>query len=894
MKKPLLFFLIVFSIVNIHAQNDDLWQKAGSASTLKKSMPSGTAKLYYKLNTDALKAKLEKTTAKAVSGNTSEITIPNSNGTLEKFEVWESSNFEPELQAKYPEIRSYEGRGINDKSAKIHFSLSPKGIQTMVFRADKPTEFIEENKESTNEYVLFASDSELLKTKLECKTLGAIAQNDNTSKTAKTTANNKIFKTLRLALSCTGEYAAYFGGTKAAALQGMNATMTRVNGVLNRDLAVKLVMIANTDAVIYTNAATDPYSDAGKGITADSDDNDFWSKEVQKTLTSVIGEANYDIGHLFGASGGGGNAGCIGCVCVSPTTSNVIGKGSAYTSPSDQRPEGDTFDIDFVVHEFGHQLGANHTFSYAVEGTGVNVEPGSGTSIMGYAGVTGDYDVQNNSDDYFTYASIFQIQSNLSRKSCPVSTAITNNPPVINAGADYTIPVSTPFVLKGTGSDSEGDAITYTWEQYDSATSTSGSNSIAYPTKPNGPLFRSVVPGSSPVRYMPSYATVLEGKLTTTWESVSSVPRTLNFTLTGRDNAAQGAAQTNTDSMVVTVVSTAGPFAVTSHAAEDISWQQGAAQTITWSVNNTNNIQGSSTVNIKLSTDGGLTFPITLASNTANDGSEIITLPASIPSSTNCRILIEPTANIYYALNAKPFAIGYTSQTNCDTYSFGNSFSIPYSTSYTTRTISVPASNGNITDVNVAVNVTHERMSDLEIQIINPQGTIVSLFDKACSSLNSTLNLRYDDAGNSLDCTTTTEQIVIPVSKLNVFNDQNPEGIWTLRVRDAVVGRFGTINSASVNICTKTFTLGSEDFEIIDFALYPNPNKGNFTLQFQSESNAVEVFVHDILGKKVYTNTFQSSGDFNQNIQLQNITAGMYLVTVIDGNRRTVKKIVIN
>lgn len=889
MKKHLLYFLIIFSFAKIHAQSDDLWQKVNSVSVSgKKASISDSEKLYYKLNTEFLTAKLAKTTEKSSLRTNVEITIPNAKGVLEKFQVWESSNFDPELQAKYPEIRAYEGSGLDDKSAKIHFSLSPRGIQTMLFRADKATEFIEQNPDNKEEYVLFSSKDAASKLKLVCKTIDAVVNNKE-GKTAKTASNTKVFKTLRLALSCTGEYTAYFGGTKALALAGMNATLTRVNGVLNKDLALKLVLIANNDAVIYTDASTDPYSNASAGADG------AWNQEVQTTLTDVIGNNNYDIGHLFGASGGGGNAGCIGCICSNPTTNDPLAKGSAFTSPSDGRPEGDTFDIDFVIHEFGHQLGANHTFSYdSGERTSVNVEPGSGSTIMGYAGVTGDYDIQNNSDDYFAYASIWQIQNTLAGKSCPVSTSLTNNPPVINAGIDYTIPISTPFILKGTGSDPEGDVVTYTWEEYDNAVTTSGANSIAYPTKPDGPLFRSFAPTSSAVRYMPSFDSVLQNKLTTTWESVSSIARTLNFTLTGRDNAALGTAQTNTDAMVVNVVSTAGPFAITSHSTDDVSWQQGSSQTITWSVNNTNNLQGSSLVNIKLSTDGGLTFPTTLAANTQNDGSEVIVLPASVPSSTNCRLLIEPTENIYYALNSKAFAIGYTSSTSCNTYSFGNAFSIPYSTSYTAKTVSVPASTGTISDVNVSVNVTHERLSDLEIQIINPQGTTVRLFNKSCPSLNSTLIFNFDDSGNALDCSKTTEQIVIPVDELRAFNDQAQEGTWTFRVRDAVSGMFGTINSASVNICTKTFTLGTDDFESIDFALYPNPNTGSFTIQFASESNNVQVFVHDILGKSVYKKTFEVSGDFNQNIQLPNVSAGIYLVTVIDGNRRTVKKIIVN
>lgn len=892
MKKPLLFLLVIFCCVKIHAQNDDLWQRTTSNSTLSKKISSSdSGKLYYKLNSDFLKSKLAGTTAKGLKSSTSEITIPNSNGVLEHFSVWESSNFDPELQAKYPEIRAYEGRGLDDKSAKIHFSVSPIGVQTMVLRADKATEYIEGNSDDKTEYVLFTSDNTNNSARLICKTADLVSDKNISAKTAKTASNTKVFKTMRLALSCTAEYTTYFGGTKAGALAGMNASMTRVNGIFNRDLAVKLVLISNNDAVIYTDAKTDPYSDAAAGA---GDGN--WNQEVQTTLTNVIGNANYDIGHLFGASGGGGNSGCIGCVCTNPTTNDPLGKGSAYTSPSDNKPQGDLFDIDFVAHEMGHQLGANHTFSYnSEERTNVNVEPGSGSTIMAYAGVIKDYNVQDTSDDYFAYASILQIQNTLAGKSCPVNTTITNNPPTIDAGPDYTIPISTAFFLKGTGSDPEGDTVTYNWEQYDNSIITTGGNSIAYPTKPDGPLFRSVLPNSSTIRYMPAYSSVLKNELTTTWESVSSIARTLHFTLTGRDNAGDGTAQTYTDTMIVNVASFAGPFAITSHVNDNVSWWQGLSETVTWSVNNTNTLAGSAAVNIKLSTDGGLTFPIILAANTPNDGSETIVLPTSVPSSKNCRILIEPTANIYYAINSKPFAVGFSSTTVCDSYSFGSSFSIPNTTTFVTRTITVPAPMETVTDVNVSVNVTHTRLSDLEIQIVSPQGTVVRLFNRNCESTNSTLAMQFDDAGAPLDCAKTTEQIVIPVDLLNAFNGQNPQGTWTLRVRDAVSGMFGTLNSASINICGQTYTLGTSDFENIDFVMYPNPNKGTFTIQFESKSNEkVKVFVHDILGKKVYENTFDSTSDFNQNIQLQNVSAGIYLVTVIDGDRRTVKKIVVN
>ncbi|PKH66911.1 propanediol utilization protein [Flavobacterium sp. ALD4] len=895
MKKSLLILLIAVWCLPIHAQNEPLWKRVGkdmesnSVKNIGKSKPN--QEFLFRLDEDGFKKLLLSNQNKTSKSSGVEITIPNLNGVLEKFLVWESSNFEPELQAKYPNIRAYAGVGITDPRASLNFSLSPQGLQTMILRADSGSEFIESYQENPSLYVLFSSknrDKENLP--FVCKTEDLTLNKQLLNETTKIASNNKVFNTLRLGLSCTGEYAAYHGGTKEKALAAMNATMSRVNGIFNKDLAVQLVLIANNDAIVYLDAATDPYSAASTGATG------AWSQEAQATLTNVIGEGNYDIGHLFGATGGGGNAGCIGCVCVSPTINIPLGKGSAYTSPADGVPQGDTFDIDFVVHEIGHQLGANHTFSHELEETpvNVNVEPGSGSTIMGYAGITTDYDVQASSDDYFAYVSILQIQTNLATKTCPTKVMISNNPPVVNAGADYTIPKGTAFVLKGTGTDATGDVLMYTWEQNDAAVTSSGDISLAVATKPDGPLFRSVYPSASPVRYMPLYSNVLSNKLRSKWESVSDVARALHFTLTARDNAPQGTAQTNTDGMTVNVSGTAGPFVITSQNTDNLSWFQGQSNTINWSVNNTNTLPGSANVNIRLSVDGGATFPTLLVSNTPNDGSEVIIVPNV--TAKNCRILIEPVGNIYYVVNSTAFAIGYSVESTCTTYTFAAPFVIPEQVAYTARTITVPSTLSSVADVNFNVSLTHSYLSDVEMEVISAQGTTVKLFDRSCGNTNSTLLLSYDDSGTDLVCAATSLQTVVPFQALAVFNGENPQGDWTFKIRDAYKTDAGMLNSASINICTKNYTLVEPDFELTNFILYPNPNKGSFILQFISTSKSgIKIVVHDVLGRKIFENAMSYRGnyDYNENIQLVNTQPGFYFLTIIDGSKKEIKKILI-
>jgi hypothetical protein len=445
-------------------------------------------------------------------------------------------------------------------------------------------------------------------------------------------------------------------------LAAFNATLTRCNGVYEKDLALHLNLIANTSSVIYYNTATDPYS------TTLSQ----WNLQLQQTLTSVIGSANYDIGHMFGATGGGGNAGCIGCVCIDPANNNSLAKGSGITSPADGIPQGDNFDIDYVVHEVGHQLGGNHTFSHSLEGTGVNKEVGSGITIMGYAGITAQ-DVAPHSIDIYHEATIAQIQANLATKTCPVSTNITANnvAPVIAALSNYTIPISTPFALTGSATDANGDAITYCWEQNDNST-VSGTSSVASPTKASGPNWLTFSPSASGTRLFPKLSTILAGlnvtpvlpggDAGTNIEALSSVSRTLNFRLTVRDNHAFSSAapvavgQTAFADAVVTVSNTSGPFAVTAPNTA-VTWAGGSAQTITWSVNNTTAAPVScANVKISLSTDGGQTFPTVLATSTPNDGTESLVIP--VGATTTARIKVEAVGNIFFDISNTNFTIG--------------------------------------------------------------------------------------------------------------------------------------------------------------------------------------------------------------------------------------------
>ncbi len=662
--KKILFLATLFTVVAVSgfSQSDKFWS-ANSESRAAIATDKAVARQTYpkefklfNLNLASLRQDLFTIVGNKPSKHSVIISLPNAAGNIEKFEVYEASNFEPALQAKFPEIRAFSGKGITDKNATLKLSISPQGVSTMVFRTEKDNEFMEPYSQDHKVYSVYSVYRDKGSLPWTCSTDDKLMFADLNNQIAERAPSSAgQLKTLRLAQSCNGEYSNYFGATSSAqvglVLAAFNATLARCNGCYERDLGLHLNLIANTSAVIYYNPATDPYTSLSS-----------WNGQLQSTLTANIGEANYDIGHMFGASGGGGNAGCIGCVCVDGQ------KGSGITSPADGIPQGDNFDIDYVVHEVGHQLGANHTFSMSLEGTGANKEVGSGITIMGYAGITSQ-DVAPHSIDIYHEASISQIQTNLAGKACPVTVTMTaNHPPVVAAVANRTIPISTPFALTGSATDPENDALTYCWEQNDNST-VSGNSSVASATKASGPNWLTFSPTSSGTRTFPKLSTILAGlNVTPTLpggdaianiEALSSVSRTLNFRLTVRDNhpyiAGSDVGQTAYTDAVVTVSNTSGPFAVTAPNTA-VTWNAGSSVAVTWSVNNTTAAPVScASVNILLSTDGGNTFPIVLASATPNDGTENIIVPSN-PGST-CRVKVEAVGNVFFDISNTNFTI---------------------------------------------------------------------------------------------------------------------------------------------------------------------------------------------------------------------------------------------
>ena len=483
----------------------------------------------------------------------------------------------------------------------------------------------------------------------------SLKSNSNRSDQLKTKHSDRTHRIIRLAISASAEYTNYWddnnednGEAKEDALGAIVSTINRVNSIYESELGISLKLISGTE-IIYDNPQTDPYSDS-------------YNEEVQATLTDIIGEENYDLGHLFHYGQNSGNAGGIGTLCKDGI------KGSAYTShgfsDSFQDFLTDYFDVDYVSHEIGHQLGAYHTYSFIDESTGSNVEPGSGSTIMGYAGITGPDDIQNHTDPYFNYKSIEDITDYISTQSCYSEDEMTNNTPSVSAGSNYTIPIGTAYELRGVGEDLDNDKVTFCWEQIDEGEVTFSNFG---PNNFFGSTARSLPPSESPIRSIPNINSILKGELTlekpnitSSWETVPLIARELNWALTVRDRvpfSSDQIGQTNTDSMKINVIDSAGPFMLTSQSETGNIYKTGDKVKIQWLVSSTDMEPiNSKKVSIFLSLDGGQNFNKEVVLSTDNDGEYIYKIPYGI-SSENARYKILADNSIYYSINSEPFKI---------------------------------------------------------------------------------------------------------------------------------------------------------------------------------------------------------------------------------------------
>lgn len=650
LRRTVMLVLLIAAISEVQAQR--FWTAAGQPFEGRENERTIAPAHYTAITIDSLALlSLLKTApmefSKAAATSPLILELPLTEGKMARFAVVESPVLEASYQAQYPNIRTYGGQGIDDKTATIKIDWTDYGWHVQVLSAKDEPLFIDPYMKGDKERYMVYHKSDLpgrsMPSDVVLKTITpSIASRGQSGGLC----YGSQLRTYRLALACTGEYAVAVAGsspTAAAVLSYMVTTIARVNGVYEKELATRLTMIDNS-SIIFLNGTTDPYTNSSVGSMLG---------ENQTAIDTRIGTGNYDIGHVFSTSSEGGVA-YLGSICTSSKAGGVTG--SAL-------PTGDAYDIDYVAHEMGHQLGGEHTFNantVACGGSnrstsGAAVEPGSGITIMAYAGICGaTNNLGQHSIPYFHAYSQNEILGNLLfnwGSTCGTSTNTGNAVPVANAGGvNYTIPASTPFILTGSGSDvNNSEVLTYSWEEMDPGAGAGNWNSGSKP------YFRSFVPTTKPVRYLPQLSDVLNGT-TTVGEILPTGTQTLNFRLTVRDNRSGGGGVCS-DDMSVSTTGTAGPFTVSSQNTATNWTANGTNQaTVTWNVANSNIAPvNCSNVSILFSSDGGYTWPYTLVSSTPNNGSATFTIPNI--STTNGRIMVKAVGNIFFAVNTGTVSI---------------------------------------------------------------------------------------------------------------------------------------------------------------------------------------------------------------------------------------------
>ncbi|MND81288.1 Ser-Thr-rich glycosyl-phosphatidyl-inositol-anchored membrane family protein [compost metagenome] len=561
-----------------------------------------------------------------LQGGEPRLTLPLPDGKEVTFNLQPYDLLPSDLAARYPGILAFKGYDESNPVETGRFDLGPQGFHAMFSHQGRMV-FVDPLRNGEGYAIYYQQDAHSRLEEEADKVIGSQAK----ALARQVLVDGNERKRYVIAISAAGEYTQYHGGTVEAGLGAIATLLNRVNEVYQRDVAAEFQLASGNDTIIFTDTATDPFNNDDGDIDA----NVTVQQNAQTQAGTKLGP--FDIGHVVN-TGGGGLAG-LGVLCTAEKSAGMTG------SPN---PVGDAFFIDYVAHEIGHQFGADHTFNGTTGSCGGGNreasqawEPGSGSSIMAYAGICGEEDLQANSLPYFHSKSIEQMRAHMARvSSCGSSQSLTNNAPQVAAGNDYVIPANTPFVLKGAGADLDQDPLSYTWEQIDLGTESFSVASMV--DDGSRPLFRFVAPTSVPERTLPSLPSLLTNTLAK-GEAWPATNRDLNFRLTARD----GKGGVSSDDMKIQVVNTGKAFALTSPLVTPLG--AGTSQTISWDVAGTNAAPiNCSKVDLSLTRDEGVSWTL-LASGQPNSGSASVTIPAG--NDGTARLKVACSDNLFFAIS---------------------------------------------------------------------------------------------------------------------------------------------------------------------------------------------------------------------------------------------------
>lgn len=819
----------------------------------------------FQMDITTLRSGLEGVTYREgdINGFIGEIELPHPDGSLHQYSVKRNQTLHPELNNQFDEIRTFDAYAKDASGAFAKWDITPQGLHAMIMIPGESTVFIDPYISGNTEYYIVYKKEDFVTNKVfECsfENLDELKKTENNP--VKAMFGTCELRTYRLALSATGEYTTFHGGTVALALAAQATSMNRVNGVFEKDIAITMVIIPNNNLIIYTNSASDPFTNGTPGTMIGQN---------QTNTDNVIGSANYDIGHVFGTNSGG-LAG-LGVVCSGGNKARGVTGSSA--------PIGDSFDIDYVAHEMGHQFGANHTQNNSCNSvSATRMEPGSASTIMGYAGICAP-DVQSNSDDYFHGVSLGEISSEIlsGGHTCEAITALNNAAPSISStNGNITVPANTPFALTAIASDPDGDQLTYLWEQMNNQASTQP----PVATATGGPNFRSFDPSLDSTRYFPQLS-ALANNGPFTWEVIPSVTRTLNFRVTVKDNHAVGSCNDYTN-VTVTTTTSAGPFVVTYPSATGIFWDVNSTQTVTWDVANTDLAPVNClTVRILLSVDGGLTYPFELSAGTSNDGSETVAVPNS-PTST-ARIMIISSTGTFFDISNNNFTITACTTADLPTLSanqpqcYGDSATLSISTGNLNDAIQWEWFEGNCngTLIGTGTSISVGPTIPTTYYVIGNGGCSGSTCAEITVNVPSLLDSTITQSGIQLSSNETSANY----QWIDCDNGNAPvlgENSQTFTLTTASGSYAVIVSSGNCSDTSECFFLDQSGLNTIPnstISIYPNPFDGIITVQW-SGIEFEKLYLTDAFGKLI--SSYNVSDLVNFEILSDQLSKGLYFV----------------
>jgi hypothetical protein len=877
-----LLILLVFALSSLAQETRNISYSIESVSKESVFMfgtPQITAHEYqvFKLNIDALKAGLDGVTFRegAINGFVGQIDLPHTDGSTRNYTVKRNQTLHPDLNAKFPEIMTLDAYSNDGSGARGKWDITPHGLHAMIFIPGESTMFIDPMFKGNTEYYIVYRKKDFYTDKVfEC-TMESALESDPSPLEFFTPYGTCELRTYRLALAATAEYSIFHGGTVPLALAAQSTSMNRVNGVYEKDIAVTMTIIPNNDLLIYTSNP-DPYTNGNASTMLNQN---------QTNVTSVIGSANYDIGHVFGTNSGG--VAGLGVVCNNNSKARgVTGSGA---------PINDPFDIDYVAHEMGHQFGANHTQNNPCNSvSAARREPGSASTIMGYAGICAP-NVQNNSDDYFHNYSLQEI-SNLitgTAGACPVYTTLNNTGPiVVSTNGNVTIPISTPFALTAIATDPDGDVLTYLWEQMNNQQTTQP----PLATATGGPNFRSWVPDTLNTRYFPKLSAIANNG-PFTWERLPSVARTMNFRVGVFDNHSVGSCSDYVD-VTVTTTASAGPFVVTYPSASGIVWSAGNNYSVTWNVANTNLAPvNCDSVKILLSIDGGLSYPFVLETLEENDGTHSVMAPNV--TTTTARVMVISKNGTFFDISDNNFTIISCSAASIpvlsesQTICSGESVTLSILSGslndsqdwqwYAGACSGTPIGIGSSIQVSPIVTTTYFAVggggcpgmgcASVTIDVTPPINTFVFQQGATLTALMANANYQWLDCNNNY--------AEIPGALSHVFTPSNLVGSYAAYI---YIG-----NCADTSACFLVDQSSVLELNTGGISVFPNPFRNEMTVQWET-LDVVQIEILDVAGRVLQETEESQSGQAK--FFTEKLSSGVYFIRLIHKEGILVERVV--